>query len=74
MNSNEGRRFLRSPTGRLAGDGMISDDYGDESDSQCVRFTKPVYVRFPNDGIAPETLNGPVEVIQEGNKKEDENA
>jgi len=44
--------------GRKAGIGITYDDYGDESGNPD--YEKHTRVRFPNDNIKPEELNGPV--------------
>ena len=53
-------------SGRIAGYGIDHDDYSETSGSQ--RYEKHERVRFPNDGIKPEELNGPVIVVKRGNK------
>lgn len=53
---------------RYAGDGIISDDYSEESGNKK-RFHS-VMARFPLDKCAPESLNGPVIIVQEGRKKD----
>lgn len=52
--------------GRKAGTGMLYDDYGDESGNEYDE--KYSSVRFPNDNIKPEELNGEVIIVQKGNK------
>lgn len=54
MYSNTGFRN----NGRIAGYGMEHDDYSEESGNSD--YEKYSEVRFPNDGIKPEDLNGPV--------------
>lgn len=44
--------------GRKAGYGVLHDDYSEESGNRD--YEKHSAVRFPNDGIKPEELNGPV--------------
>lgn len=57
--------------GRIAGDGIMEDDYSESSG--CKRWIKHNWsdqrVRFPSDKRDPESLNGPVIIIQEGRKK-----
>lgn len=58
---------IRANGGRVAGDGIISDDYSEESGKP---FRKNYgMVRFPNDKRDPRSLNGPVIIVQEGRKK-----
>lgn len=53
----------------IAGHGCIEDDYSERSG--CPRREKPwESVRFPNDRLEHEALNGPVIIVQEGRKKE----
>ena len=54
---------------RIAGDGIISDDYSEESGNKPNEFRRPL-VKFPSDRVAPETMNGPVIVVQKGRKKD----
>lgn len=58
--------FIRA-NGRIAGDGIISDDYSEESGNTW--RTKGGKVRFPNDKRDPRSLNGPVIIVQEGRKQ-----
>ena len=44
--------------GRKAGIGSLYDDYSEDS-GEC-DFEKHQTVRFPHDGVKPESLNGPV--------------
>ena len=54
-------RFRNS--GRIAGHGMSEDDYSENSGNPC--YEDPwERVRFPNDHIKPEELNGPVIIVQ----------
>lgn len=66
--------WLRSATnGRIAGHGCIEDDYSDESGCKPWikrNFAKDAGVRFVNDKFPPESLNGPVIIVQEGRKKD----
>ena len=64
--------WMRSANnGRLAGTGIMEDDYSEASG--CKRWLKHDWsgkgVRFPSDNRDPESLNGPVIIIQEGKKK-----
>ena len=52
----------------FAGDGIISDDYSEESGNK--KQLQSVRVRLPNDRRSPESLNGPVIIVQEGRKKD----
>lgn len=45
-------------SGRIAGYGMNHDDYSEESGNPNYEKRDPV--RFPNDDVNPEDLNGPV--------------
>ena len=66
--------WMRSATnGRIAGSGILEDDYSETSG--CKRLAKSAYhksnlVRFPSDSRTPESLNGPVVIVQEGRKKD----
>lgn len=51
--------------GRKAGDGIDSDDYSEDAGFDGTRHGT-VWPRFPNDGVKPETLNGPVQVYTLG--------
>lgn len=53
---------------RLAGDGIIEDDYSEASG--CKKREKYGKPRFPNDKKPAEMLNGPVIIVQEGRKKD----
>lgn len=53
---------------RRAGMGMLYDNYDDESSGRGEVQERPL-VRFPNDGVDPEELNGPVIIIQKGREK-----
>lgn len=57
--------------GRVAGDGIASDRYDEES-GYVLGPKSRAYgrVRFPHDGEKPEDLNGPVIIVQKGHKKE----
>lgn len=76
-NSNTGNLYQKSnlgPGARRAGIGMIEDDYSEESGYK--RFgERSVYerykpVKFPNDSVKPEELNGEVIIIQPGKRKD----
>ena len=66
--------WLRSGTnGRLAGHGCVEDDYSDESGCKPWLkrdINKDYRVRFVSDKLPPESLNGPVIIVQEGRKKD----
>lgn len=77
-NNCAGNLYRKSSLGvgaRRAGTGIVEDDYSD--DSSYERFgERPAYerytlVRFPNDSVKPEELNGEVIIVQAGKKKED---
>lgn len=59
---------FRGQGSRVAGCGMHYDDYSEESGKRhvCHRIDR---VRFPNDRVEPEDLNGECIIIQAGNKK-----
>ena len=48
--------------GRIAGMGMSYDNYDDESYGGGVNEKRYDYrdIRFPNDNVKPEDLNGPI--------------
>ena len=54
--------------GRVAGTGVLSDDYSEES-GNLVRL-ESTKVRLPHDGINPKTLNGPVICYKAGERKD----
>lgn len=58
--------------GRYAGHGSIEDDYSEDSGGKRVEIDefRPL-VRFVTDKQDPNSLNGPVIVVQEGRKKDD---
>lgn len=69
---NVNQQMLRSTLngGRYAGMGISYDDYGDESmGPQEKQFLYGYEVKMPNDGVDPEELDGPVEIVQEGSVK-----
>lgn len=55
-------------SGRRAGNGILSDDYSEASGNKD--YEKYGRVRFPHDKLSPESLNGPVIIVQEGKKKQ----
>ena len=65
-----GASYIRSGVNgnRVAGDGIISDDYSEDSGNKCLEMRRPK-VRFPMDKRDPTSLNGPVIIVQEGKKK-----
>ena len=65
--------WMRHENGRIAGNGILEDDYSETSG--CKRWIKRdihknTKVRFPSDNKTPESLNGPVIIVQEGRKKD----
>lgn len=72
MSKKNANALLRTTGGRIAGDGVVSDDYSEESGNKSYEkhirenHTK---VRFPHDGLDPSALNGPVIIVKKGNKK-----
>ena len=65
--------WLRTDRGRLAGSGMVEDDYSEKSGCKPWfkrNISKDVAVRFVTDKLPPESLNGPVIIVQEGRKKD----
>ena len=50
--------------GRKAGMGILYDDYSEESGNRD--YEKHDMVRFPNDNMEPEDLNGPVVCYKSG--------
>ena len=65
--------YLRGPNGRIAGSGVAHDDYSEESGGWSgVRYHHKIsHVRRPHDKTNPESLNGPVIIVQEGKKKKE---
>lgn len=61
--------------GRIAGDGVISDDYSEESGNPKYQYGKfklgKSSCEFTTDKFDPRTMNGPVIIVQEGKKKHD---
>ena len=57
-------------SGRIAGDGMLHDNYSEESGNRRATLDEAYpLVRLPHDKDRPEDLNGPVIIVQEGRKK-----
>lgn len=50
--------------GRRAGDGMLHDDYSEESGNRD--YEKHDMVRFPHDNVKPEEMNWEVVIVQRG--------
>lgn len=70
--SKAGRQFLITKFrngGRRAGAGVAYDDYSEESGNKDYEGVRPL-VRFSTDHTKPESLNGPVIIVQEGRKKD----
>ena len=64
-----GRQYMCTSfrnSGRRAGCGMVYDDYSEESGNRD--YEKHGAVRFPNDNIKPEELNGPVICYKPGER------
>jgi hypothetical protein len=69
-----GKKFMQTSFrngGRRAGMGVSYDDYSEESGNKCREMRRPS-VRLPHDKCTPENLNGPVIIVQEGRKKDNE--
>lgn len=70
--SKNGSSYLRVGN-RIAGDGIISDNYSEESGNP--KYEKFKFgdgrVKFSTDKYDPKSLNGPVIIVQEGKKKHD---
>lgn len=69
--SNLGKMYTKTRFrngGRRAGIGIIEDDYSEESGYNQWPFREKI--RFPNDDVDPEELNGPVVIIQPARRKE----
>lgn len=68
-----GNAFRAPGSGRIAGSGVASDDYSEESSGWSgVRYHHTIKnVRMPHDKTNPESLNGPVIIVQEGKKKKE---
>ena len=66
------RKTSLGPGARRAGTGIVEDDYSEESGGYESGGFKDSYkwVRFPNDSVKPEELNGEVIIIQAGNRKD----
>lgn len=67
-NENRGQWFMRSPMGRVAGDGILSDDYSEESGGKEYWVKRRGKVRFPNDNRDNASLNGECIIVQKGKK------
>ena len=70
----ESTGWMRTTHGRLAGIGIVEDDYSEESGCKPwkpITAGKDTKVRFPNDKKNPEDLNGECIIVQEGRKKDD---
>lgn len=67
-----GASYLRTEN-RIAGDGIISDDYSEDSGNPKYQYGKFKLGRksceFVTDKYDPSTMNGPVIIVQEGKKK-----
>lgn len=70
-----GSRYFRSELGshHITGHGCVEDDYSETSGSKgqkryWKKWEKP---RFPSDRRDPNSLNGPVIIVQKGKVKED---
>lgn len=55
--------------GRKAGTGIIEDDYSEESGGYYCNHAWE-RIRFPNDNVKPEELNGECIIIKEGKKND----
>lgn len=64
----KGRMFTNTSfanSGRIAGDGILHDYYGDGGDDGVV--TGGVKnIRFPHDNLKPEELNGECVIVRKG--------
>ena len=68
MKNRSGAWYIRTAfrnSGRYAGDGILSDDYSEDSCSHPLG-NGDYTCRLPNDGEKPEDLNGPVIIVQAG--------
>ena len=66
---NTGRQFMTTNFrngGRRAGIGITHDDYSEESGNRD--YERRGKILFPNDGVKPEDLNGPVIIVQKGRR------
>ena len=64
-----GSRYIMSQfDGHIAGHGCVEDDYSETSG--CKNYEKYGAVRFPNDKIDPNALNGECIIVQKGRKKD----
>ena len=57
---SNGRYRSKNPT--------AEDDYSEESGNR--RYYESGYPRFSTDRVKPESMNGPVIIVQEGRKKD----
>lgn len=57
---SNGRYRSKNPT--------VEDDYSEESGNR--RYSESGYAMFSTDHVKPESLNGPVIVVQKGRKKD----
>lgn len=67
MRSKEGNMYTNTSFrngGRKAGYGIVHDLYDEESGNRD--YEKRDRVRFPNDHIKPEDLNGECVIVQKG--------
>lgn len=67
-----GGQWLWSNLGQhhIAGHGCNEDDYSEESGNR--NHEKRGRVRFVNDNVPPEELNGECIIVQKGRKKDNE--
>jgi hypothetical protein len=65
-----GAQWFKSSLGRghIAGHGCVEDDYSERSGGR--NYEKRSLVRFPNDNVDPNLLNGPVIIIKKGKTHE----
>lgn len=74
LENRSGSLHLRAGN-RIAGDGIISDDYSEESGNPKYQYGKfkigKSACEFTTDKFDPRTMNGPVIIVQEGKKKHD---
>ena len=71
ITKNTGRMYQTTSFyngGRRAGDGCWHDDYSETSGNPCYENVWD-RVRFPNDGVKPEDLNGPVICYKAGERR-----
>ena len=73
MRNNAGRMYQRTALhngGRKAGAGVQEADYSEESGPGNEDHRDRERVRLPHDGDKPESLNGPVIIVQAGRSKD----